>query len=288
MSRAALLEGLKRKLASGELVLGMQHSSASPAVIELLGLTGWDFAIIDLEHAAVTIAEVEQLLRAAEAVDLAGFLRVLRNDDRLTMQALDAGALGVLVPHVRDAQDCAAALAAARFPPVGVRGKTASSRAAGWGVLDWGDYERWANAEPLVIPIIEDPEAVEAVEEIVAVPGLELVALGPGDLSAAYGEAALGLRAPRVEAALDRLLAACRPRGIAVMTIPTPDLDPAFVAELTRRGAAVCWYGGDLHHLGRLLHRLREEAQAAAEARVGPWRPSPAPRPRRARPPYGR
>lgn len=263
MSRAAILAGLKEKLASGELVLGMQHSSGSGAVIELLGLAGWNFAIVDMEHSSTTIAVVEELVRAAEAVDLAAFVRVLRNDEKLIMQALDAGAVGVLVPHVLDADGCTRAIRAARFPPLGIRGKTASSRAAGWGLGAWTEYEQWANTEPLVIPIVEDPEGVEAIEEIVAAPGLELVALGPGDLSAAYGESQLGVRSPRVSAALDRLVAACRPRSIAVMTIPTPDMSPALVAELAARGAAVAWYGGDLNHLARVLESLLREAREA-------------------------
>ena len=163
MSRAAILAGLKEKLASGELVLGMQHSSGSGAVIELLGLAGWNFAIVDMEHSSTTIAVVEELVRAAEAVDLAAFVRVLRNDEKLIMQALDAGAVGVLVPHVLDADGCTRAIRAARFPPLGIRGKTASSRAAGWGLGAWTEYEQWANTEPLVIPIVEDPEGVEAI-----------------------------------------------------------------------------------------------------------------------------
>jgi 2-keto-3-deoxy-L-rhamnonate aldolase RhmA len=264
VSRAAILARLKEKLGSGELVLGMQHSSGSPAVVELLGLAGWDFAIVDMEHASTTIAAVEELVRAAEAVELAAFVRVIRNDEKLIMQALDAGALGVLVPHVLDAETCSRAVLAARFPPLGTRGKTSSSRAAGWGLGEWAEYERWANTGPLVIPIVEDPDAVEAIEEIVAVPGLELVALGPGDLSAAYGEPALGIRSPRVSTALDRLVSACREHGIAVMTIPTPDLSPALVAELAHRGAPVSWYGGDLNHLARLFESLRRYAVEAA------------------------
>lgn len=242
----------------------MQHSSRSAAVVELLGLTGWDFVLLDMEHAAATIADVEELVRAAESVGLAALVRVLENDGKLIMQALDAGALGVLVPHVRGAGECARALAAARFPPLGVRGKSAASRGAGWGTVEWSTYERWVATEPLVVPIIEDAEGVESIEEIVAVPGLELVALGPGDLSAAYGEAALGLRSPSVSAALDRLVAACGPLGIAVMTIPTPDMNAEQVGELAGKGARVAWYGGDLSHLAQLLRRLREDALAAA------------------------
>jgi 2-keto-3-deoxy-L-rhamnonate aldolase RhmA len=263
LTRVETLARLKERMRSGELVLGMQHSSGSAAVVELLGLTGWDFTIVDTEHASLTIAQVEELIRAAESVRLPAFVRVIRNDEKLIMQVLDAGAVGVLVPHVVDAASCLDAVAGARYPPAGTRGKSASSRVAGWGSGDWAAYERWAQAEPLVIPIVEDPEAVERIEEIVAVPGLELVALGPGDLSAAYGEAALGIRSPRVSVALDRLVAACRPRGIAVMTIPTPEMDAALVAELHGRGATVSWYGGDLNHVARLFRTLREDALGA-------------------------
>ena len=260
MSRVETLARLKQKIRSGELVLGMQHSSGSAAVVELLGLTGWDFVIVDMEHVSLTISRVEELVRAAEAVELPAFVRVIRNDAKLIMQALDAGAVGVLVPHVVDAGSCRDAVAAARYPPEGTRGKSASSRVAGWGSAEWREYERWAQTEPLLIPIVEDPEAVTLIEEIAAVPGLELIALGPGDLSAAYGEPALGIRSQQVSAALDRLVAACSPRGIAVMTIPTPELDATLVAELHRRGATVSWYGGDLNHLARLLRTLREDA----------------------------
>jgi 2-keto-3-deoxy-L-rhamnonate aldolase RhmA len=259
MTRIASLTRLKEKLGSGELVLGMQHSSGSAAVVELLGLTGWDFVIVDMEHASLTIAEVEALIRAAEAVDLPALVRVIENDGKLIMQALDVGAVGVLVPHVTDAGSCRDAVAAARYPPAGTRGKSASSRVAGWGSVDCAAYERWAQSEPLVIPIVEDPAGVVAIDEIVSVAGLELVALGPGDLSAAYGEASLGIRSEQVSAALDRLVAACRPRGIAVMTIPTPALDAALVAELHERGATVSWFGGDLNHLARLFRTLRED-----------------------------
>ena len=259
MSRIETLARLKEKIRAGDLVLGMQHSSGSPAVVELLGLTGWDFVIVDMEHASLTIAQVEELVRAAEAVELPAFVRVLRNDEKLIMQALDAGAVGVLVPHVLDAVTCRQAVAAARYPPEGTSGKSASSRVAGWGSGDWAAYERWAQAEPLVIPIVEDPAAVVLIDQIAAVAGLELIALGPGDLSAAFGEASLGVRSEKVSAALDKLVEACRPRGIAVMTIPTPDLNAALVAELHRRGATVSWYGGDLNHLARLFRTLREE-----------------------------
>jgi 2-keto-3-deoxy-L-rhamnonate aldolase RhmA len=259
MNRIETLARFKRKVAEGELTLGMQHSSGSPAVVELLGLAGWDFVIVDLEHASLTIAQVEELVRAAEAVELPAFVRVIKNDEKRIMQALDAGAVGVLVPHVVDAVTCRQAVAAARYPPEGTRGKSASSRVAGWGGGDWAAYERWAQAEPLVIPIVEDPTGVLVVEQIAAVEGLELIALGPGDLSAAYGEATLGIRSEKVSAALDKLVDACRPRGIAVMTIPTPDMDAALVRELHGRGVTVSWYGGDLNHLARLFRTLREE-----------------------------
>ncbi len=250
------LTRLKAKLRARELVLGMQHSSGSAAVLELLGRCGFDFVILDMEHTAYSIALVEDLVRAAEAVGLVALVRVLHGDAHLIMQALDTGAQGVLVPHIRTRAECEAVVAAKRFQPLGVRGKTSASRAAGWGTREWSEYEQWANEETLVVPIIEDREAVGALEEILSVPGLELVAVGPGDLSQSYGEPEQGLRARPVMEALERTIAYCEPRGIGVMTIPAPDMSAELVRELVQKGARVIWYGGDLNHMGEHFRRL--------------------------------
>lgn len=255
-AREVTLKRFKGRLAAGEVVVGMQHNSASEAVIELLGYTGFDFVIIDMEHSGYSLTVVERLIRAAEGAGVVGLIRVLENDPATIMQAMDTGAQGILVPHIQSADECNAALAAMRFAPEGVRGKTMVSRAAAWGMIDWHLYQAWANTEPLLIPIIEDREAVDVLEDILSVPGLELISVGPGDLSQSYDMPGLGLRAPPVMAALERTLAYCVPRGIGVMTVPIPDLTNAFARDIVNMGAKAIWYGSDLLHTGRRFQEL--------------------------------
>lgn len=254
--RQDTLAAFKAKLRRGDVVLGMQHDSGSGEVMEVLGYSGFDYVLIDMEHSSYSITVAEEMVRAAEAVGLVPFIRVLKNDPHLIMQAMDAGALGVFVPHVMDRADCEAALSAMRYMPEGRRGKSAGIRAAGWGSADWASYQSWANSEPLLVPIIEDKEAVEQLEDILSVPGLELVSIGPGDLSQSYGAAGRGLRAEPVMAALERCVAFCEKRGIAVVTIPLPDLTNEWTKEVIAKGAKVVWYGFDLGHIGARFRQL--------------------------------
>lgn len=247
--RRQSLAALRRRLEAGTAVYGVQHNSGSAAVIELLGALGVDFVIIDGEHSAYGLTEIEALLRATEVAGVCGLVRVEGNDPHQIARVLDAGAVGVLVPHVTSVDECRRAVAAARYRPVGRRGKSGMSRAADWATVDWDDYAAWANTEPLVVPIIEDVEAVPNLEEIVRVDGVAVVALGPGDLSQGYGEPTRGLRCEPVAAALDELLGHAREHGRHVMTIPAPDMSGEFVTELVARGVRLVWWGADLTHL---------------------------------------
>lgn len=258
MRREDILARFKADLRAGKVLLGMQHNSGSEAVVEMLAYSGFDFVVIDMEHSGYSITVVESLVRAAEAAGIVAFVRVLHNDKHLIMQAMETGAQGVVVPHVRSRADCEQAIAAMRYLPDGVRGKTSGSRAARWGASDWQAYQQWANTEPLLIPLLEDKEAVEVLDEIVAVPGLEAVCVGPGDLSQSYGLPGQGLRAAPVMAALERALALCAPRGIAVMTLPVPDLTNEFTRGLIAKGVRLIWYGVDLMCMGKYFRQLAE------------------------------
>src|SRR5690242_3796896 len=108
MRREDCLAKFKAKLRGNDVVLGMQHNSGSAAIVELLGWNGFDFVIIDMEHSGYSPSTIEQLVRTAENVELAAFVRVLKNDASLIMQAMDAGAHGVVIPHVTSRADCEA------------------------------------------------------------------------------------------------------------------------------------------------------------------------------------
>ncbi len=258
MRRQEILARFKQKMRAGEIVLGIQHNSGSEAMIEMLAYAGFDYVAVDMEHSGYSIEVVERMVRAAEAAGLVALIRVIENDPHLLMQAMETGAQGVVVPHILSRKDCEEALAALRYRPAGVRGKTAGSRAAGWGAPDWHSYQEWANSETMMVPLIEDREAVEVLEEILSVPGLELISLGAGDLSQSYGYPGMGLRAEPVMAALERAIRFCAPRGIAVTVPPLPDLSKEFTREIIARGAKVVWYGCDLVHTGRCFRQLAQ------------------------------
>lgn len=205
-------------LGRGESVYGLFCALASPAMVEMVGCAGYDFAILDTEHTGVDPQNLEDMIRAAEAVDLTAFVRVPENDSGAVLRALDAGALGVVVPHVRTVDDARAAVGAARYAPEGTRSLN-GGRGPGFGLLDLGEYVARANAEVMVVVMIEDREGVDAIEEIVAVPGIDLVLEGAADLSASYG-VPWQTRHPDVRAAIARVADRCAAAGVPFCAVP--------------------------------------------------------------------
>src|SRR5438067_1428762 len=142
---------LKSKLAAGQPVVGPLLSFNSPELVEFLGLAGFDFVLIDAEHNLVDLDPCLQLVRAADAVGLTPLVRVPRNEPTTILAYLETGAQGIVVPHVRTADDAAAAVRAVKYAPVGRRSSAGSSRAAGYGLTQSaGEYFRAANEQTMV------------------------------------------------------------------------------------------------------------------------------------------
>ncbi|HJQ47263.1 MAG TPA: aldolase/citrate lyase family protein [Amycolatopsis sp.] len=203
---------VKRKLAVGDEVFGLFCAVPVPAMIEIIGCSGYDFVVIDSEHTLVDPQQLENLIRAAEAVDLTPFVRVPGIDPGATLRALDAGAMGIVLPHVRRRSDVDNAIQAARYHPEGMR-SLAGGRVPGFGRIDLAEYIRRANAETMIIPLIEDAEGVDAIDDILADGGIDLIMPGHADLSQSYG-VPWQTRHPRVGDALNRLHAACAHHGV--------------------------------------------------------------------------
>ena len=178
---------LKARMRAGETVLGAFVFLPSPAVVEILAEAGFDFVIIDQEHSPRNPETVENMIRAAEARGIAALVRVHRNDPTAILHALEAGAAGVVVPFIRDAEDVRSAAAAMHYPPRGSRGLCTQTRAAHYGALRT-DFVRFAAQrieELILLGLIEDPAGVANIEEIVAVNnGLDAILVGRGDLAA--------------------------------------------------------------------------------------------------------
>lgn len=165
--------------------VGTWIMSASPLVAEGIGHAGFDWGVIDMEHTPLDLMEVIHLLQAVAGTSMSPVVRVPWNDTVTIKRVLDAGAQTLLVPFVQDAEQARAAVAATRYPPQGVRGMAGMSRASRFGTAP--NHLVQANSQVAVIVQIETPEAVQQLEAIAAVPGIDALFVGPGDLSGSMG-----------------------------------------------------------------------------------------------------
>lgn len=155
--------------------------------MELVALAGFDFAVIDLEHAALDLETAYRHIGVALLAGVAPIVRVPGLDAGIAQRVLDAGAEGIMVPHVDTVEQARAAVAAARFPPHGTRGIGATSRAGAWGALPREEYLRYGNEEVVVIPQLESAAATRDTAAIAAVEGVDALLVGEADLSASVG-----------------------------------------------------------------------------------------------------
>lgn len=173
------------KAAGSHPPVGTWVMSASPLVAEAMGHAGFEWGVIDMEHTPLDMMEVIHLLQAVAGTRMVPIVRVPWNDAVTVKRVLDAGATTVLFPFVQNAEEAHRAVAATRYPPQGVRGMAAMSRASRFGTAP--NYLRSANEGMSVILQLETPQAVEHLEAIASVPGVDALFLGPADLSAAMG-----------------------------------------------------------------------------------------------------
>lgn len=177
---------LKRKLKQGEVVIGPFINCAYPAFIEICGLAGFDFAIIDMEHGPLHTLVAEDLCRAADCVGLAPVVRVRKNDPPQIQRALDIGSAGVQVPQIETKEDAQAVVKNSKYSPLGSRGLSFNTR-AGLYTAAGTQITNKLNDESLVIVHVEGRLGVENIEEIVTVPHIDVIFLGPYDLSQSLG-----------------------------------------------------------------------------------------------------
>lgn len=203
---------LKDTLRSQALTVGSWLTFADEAPAEIMARAGFEWLVLDMEHAPLGVAEAARLIRV---IDLAGVPVVCRlpaNDAVIAKQVLDAGAAGIMVPNIGSAADARRAVEAASYPPVGRRG-VGLARAQGYG-KSLEAYRLRAPGSIVVIAMIESREGVDAAEAIIATPGLDGVFIGPYDLSATLGR--IGeLDHPDVRAAQRRVREAARAAGMA-------------------------------------------------------------------------
>jgi 4-hydroxy-2-oxoheptanedioate aldolase len=195
----------KAKLKAGETVYGCFVRYPDAGLVEMMSFQPWDFFVFDGEHGVLEPKDCEHLVRAAELRGVTPLVRVPTNLPPQILRLLDTGAQGVHVPWVNSKAEAEAAVRAVKYHPRGQRG-LAAVRAAGYGLAgSLGDYAQQANAETLVVLQIETAEAVEQAGAIAAVDGVDVVFIGPSDLSQSLGVPGQAQH-PSVLAAIDRVV----------------------------------------------------------------------------------
>jgi 4-hydroxy-2-oxoheptanedioate aldolase len=174
-------------LDSKGLAVGTWAQMNSPEFCEVAARSGLDFVIVDMEHGSFGIEAAVSMIRAVEAGGAASIVRVPDASRTNILKVLDAGANVVLVPNVETRATAESIVSAARYTPVGRRGACPCVRATAHGVEAWGDYLAWSDKNVLVGVLVETPEGLRNFEDIVSVPGLDIIAMGPFDLSQALG-----------------------------------------------------------------------------------------------------
>jgi len=242
--------------------LGTWLMSAAPSTAEALGFCGFDFLVVDMEHVPIGVPEAVSILRAIAGTPAEPVVRLAWSDQVLVKRVLDAGARTLMFPFIETPEAAAAAVAYTRYPPHGVRGVAAIHRGSRYGQTP--GYLQTAHEQIAVIVQLETPAAVSRLAEIAAVPGVDALFVGPGDLSAAMGHIGQAAREDvqaLIATAAKGAKAAGKPIGIVGPSLQMVggflDYGYDFVAISSdiamMTGRAVEWLGA-----------LREEPQVAA------------------------
>jgi 4-hydroxy-2-oxoheptanedioate aldolase len=248
---------LRLRILQGEILYGLIVKAPSPAIVEMCAAAGFDFAVIDSEHGSGDLAEIEHHIRAAESFGMSAIVRVGTNEPIEILRALDSGAAGIIVPHVRSRSAAERVVEAAHYPPIGRRGLAMTTRAGRHAFGKVKEHLAEAAENTLVIVQIEDPEGIEQVVEIAAVPHVDMLFVGPTDLSLGLGYPGESDH-PAVVEAIERVInvAAARPKlGLAAFARDTSD-----AALWQKRGAKLIALASTLliaQKFGEVINQFR-------------------------------
>lgn len=223
---------VKEKLASGERVFGCFIPLSSPEVVEILALAGFDFALLDSEHGPLSAETAYRLILAAEARGIEPFVRVGEHDKQTVLKFLDAGASGIMTPQVNTAADAERAILGTKFATIGNRG-LAGMRTFDFGMNDPLDtFVEPLNNRVLNMIQFENKATLDELDEMLKLPGLDVLFIGPSDLAQSIGLPGQPNH-PDVTAIADEVVARCQNAGVKTGTVA---YTPALVEQVIERG----------------------------------------------------
>jgi 4-hydroxy-2-oxoheptanedioate aldolase len=247
--------GMKAKFAAGEPALGCSIMIPSPPIVEMAGHAGFDWVLIDMEHGTIGLESAEMLILAAEAAGITPIVRPASNTAADISAAMDRGAAGVQVPHVNTVADAERAVAAVKFGPGSGRGLASGTRPDRYGLGEaMPDFVARSNAESLVCVQLEHASAIDNVDALLGVEGVDVYFIGPSDLSQSMGHPGNPGAQP-VKEAIESTLA----KIVAAGRIPGMPAASANVAAVREKGVRYIYT-----HLPKLLKAGTAEFLRAA------------------------
>ncbi len=249
---------LKAQLNRSELTIGSWVTLGHPSIAEIMASAGFDWLVLDMEHSVLELSEVQTIIQVLDAKQCPAIVRLTSNHPDQIKRVMDAGATGVMVPMIKSAADAKAAVDGVYYPPRGQRG-VGLARAQGYGA-SFPAYRAWLEDNAVIVVMIEHVDAVQAIDEILAVPGIDAYIIGPYDLSGSMGRPG-DLNHPDVQAAIAQVLEAGRragkPGGIHVI-----EPDPQALQQRIAAGFNFLGYALDIRILDSICRSHLQSIRA--------------------------
>lgn len=242
---------LKKQLLEGKVKVGVFFKANNPNMAEMMAYAGYDFIIVDNEHSNFDYVDAENIIRAADGVNLDTIVRISSGSEENILHTLDSGATGIQVPSLRDVNDVKKLAPFTKYYPVGHRGMNVNQRAAKFGFMDSTEYFKAANENTLVVVHVETLEMAEQIDELCAIPEVDVIFIGPGDLSQAVGKP-MQVNSPEVMKVVDEIIEKTKKSG-KIIGVWVGNLDDA--KKYVEKGAR---YLGFLSDSSILVNALKE------------------------------
>ena len=238
-----ILNPVRRAWADGRVALNGWIAAPSVITVEAMAAARWDSLTVDLQHGTADYSALLSIFPVLDKAGIAPFVRIPWLEEGIVMRALDAGALGIITPMIESPEDAARLVSACRYPPDGGRSFGPIRARFAWG----NDYHTRANAEVLPLAMVETRRAVEALDEILAVPGLGGIYIGPADLSFSHGFApGFDRREPEILAIIMGILEKCQAAGVRCCL---HTMSAEYAAEMSKKGFSLVTIGSDTRFL---------------------------------------
>ena len=239
---------LKSKLAQSEITIGSWITLGHPSIAEIMATAGFDWLVLDMEHSVLELSEIQMLIQVLDMQKCPAIVRLTSNHPDQIKRVMDAGANGIMVPMIKSAADAESAVQSVYYPPRGKRG-VGLARAQGYGA-EFQQYRDWLEKNAVIVAMIEHIDAVNAIDSILSVDGIDAYIIGPYDLSGSMGH--IGeLNHPEVASAIEKVLEAGKrigkPGGIHVVEPDQKQLQQRIAA-----GFSFIGYGLDIRILDTL------------------------------------